>query len=143
MTNNIVIVNVSQTVAPAPSQLQRTGALISQGGTTKAAQTLTLLTSLADLTAILSASKAISTDNSWSTEMASGLRSMTEIRSWDSPRRCPRFACDNPRSLRRRRSMGPSCPEVETGDGPMTMQIFQKTNKRSIFSIKNISMIFS
>ena len=65
MTNNIVVVNVSQTVAPAPSQLQRTGALISQGGTTKAAQTLTLITSLADLTAILSASKAI-TSMAWS-----------------------------------------------------------------------------
>ena len=59
MSQNIVQVNVSQTVPPAPSQLQRTGALISQGGTTKAAQTLTLITQLADLTAISSTAKAI------------------------------------------------------------------------------------
>lgn len=55
MANNIVQVNVSQTQAPAPSTLQRTGAIISQGGTTKAPQSLTLATSLADVVAILEA----------------------------------------------------------------------------------------
>ena len=49
----IVQVNVNQQIAPAPSTLQRTGALVSQDGTTTAAGTLTLLTSLASLTPIL------------------------------------------------------------------------------------------
>lgn len=53
MTNSIVTVNVSQTIAPAPSSLQSTGAMISTGGTTGAASTRTLLTSAADLTPIL------------------------------------------------------------------------------------------
>lgn len=61
MANNIVTVNVSQTIAPAPSTLQRTGAFVSQGGTTTAAGTTTLLTQEADLTAILRPSAAIST----------------------------------------------------------------------------------
>ena len=33
MTNPIVIVDVSQQIAPTPNNLQGTGALISQGGT--------------------------------------------------------------------------------------------------------------
>lgn len=66
MTNSIVTVNVSQTVAPTPSTLQSSGAFVSQGGTTKAAGTLTLLTQLSDLTAILKAPAAI-TSLSWST----------------------------------------------------------------------------
>lgn len=68
MSNNIVTVNVSQTVAPAPSTLQGTGAFISQGGTTAAAQSTTLLTSLADLTAILTPAKAL-TSLAWSTNV--------------------------------------------------------------------------
>lgn len=58
---SIVTVNVNQIQAPAPSTLQSSGALISQGGTNTAAQTLTLLTSLADLTAILKGALAITT----------------------------------------------------------------------------------
>lgn len=62
MTNNIVTVNVSQTVAPAPSTLQRTGAFISQGGTNTAANTLSLLTQISDLTALQTGlTKAITT----------------------------------------------------------------------------------
>lgn len=61
MANNIVQVNVSQTIAPAPSTLQRAGALISAGGTTRAVGTTTLLTAAADLAAILRAPAAIST----------------------------------------------------------------------------------
>lgn len=61
MSNNIVVVNTTVTNAPTPNTLQKTGAFISQGGTTKAAQSLTLLTQLSDLTAILAASKAINT----------------------------------------------------------------------------------
>lgn len=48
----IVTVNVSLLQAPAPSLLQQTGALISQGGTNAAANSLTLLTQFSDLTAI-------------------------------------------------------------------------------------------
>lgn len=61
MANNIVTVNVSQTIAPAPSTLQRTGAFISTGGTTTAVGTTTLLTAAADLAAILRAPAAIAT----------------------------------------------------------------------------------
>ena len=65
----IVTVNVSQTVAPAPNQLQKKGAIISQGGTTKNAGVSTLLQSAADLTAILKAGAAISTIT-WSGNVA-------------------------------------------------------------------------
>jgi hypothetical protein len=61
MANNIVQVNVSQTVSPAPSKLQRTGALVSQGGTNTAPGTTTLLTSAGDLASVLRAPAAIST----------------------------------------------------------------------------------
>jgi hypothetical protein len=53
MSNAIVQVNVSQTLAPAPNTLQRTGAMISQGGTTLTAGTYSLLTQLSDLTPLL------------------------------------------------------------------------------------------
>lgn len=53
MTINIVTVNVSQTIAPAPSQLQRTGALISQGATTLAAGSSSLLYPSSDLASLL------------------------------------------------------------------------------------------
>lgn len=59
MTNAIVQVNVSQTVAPAPITLQRTGAFISQGATNTALNTLSLLTQLADLTPLLTGSHAV------------------------------------------------------------------------------------
>jgi hypothetical protein len=52
MSNPIVTVNVSQQVAPLPSTRQKTGALISQGGTTLAVGTSQILRSLADLAAI-------------------------------------------------------------------------------------------
>jgi hypothetical protein len=61
MSNNIVVVNVSQQVASAPSLLQRTGAFVSQGATTLTAGTTALITSLSDLTAILKTPLAIST----------------------------------------------------------------------------------
>jgi hypothetical protein len=59
MANNIVQILVSTQVAPAPSALQKTGALISQGGTTGAAQTKALLTQPSDLTPLLTAAQAI------------------------------------------------------------------------------------
>ena len=49
---SIVTVKVSLLQAPAPSLLQQTGALISQGGTNAANNSLTLLTSISDLTAL-------------------------------------------------------------------------------------------
>jgi len=61
MTNNIVTVNVSVTQAPTPSNLQKSGCFVTQGGTTGAAGTQTLLTQLSDLTAILTPAKAITT----------------------------------------------------------------------------------
>ena len=61
MANSIVTINASQTVAPTPSGLQKTGAVISQGATTTAVNTSTLLTQLSDLTPILTGAKAITT----------------------------------------------------------------------------------
>ena len=63
---NIVNVSVSQQVASAPSTLQRTGALISQGATTLAVGATQLLTSVSSLTSILATSEAVSSV-SWST----------------------------------------------------------------------------
>ena len=56
---NIVNVEVSQQVASTPNQLQRTGAFISQGGTTTAAGTPTLITSMQELMGILTPSISI------------------------------------------------------------------------------------
>ena len=56
---NIVNVVVTQQVASAPSQLQQTGAFVSQGGTTLAAGETQLLTQLSDLTSILRPATAI------------------------------------------------------------------------------------
>lgn len=69
MTNSIVTVNVSQTVAPTPSVLQKSGAFISCGGTTTAPGTKSLLTQASDLTAILKGALAI-TSISWSANVA-------------------------------------------------------------------------
>jgi hypothetical protein len=65
MANPVVTVNVSQDTAPAPSILQKTGALISQGATNTSPGTRSLLTQLSDLTPLLTGSKAISAMN-WS-----------------------------------------------------------------------------
>jgi hypothetical protein len=54
MTNAIVVINVTETVAPSPLTLQATGAFISQGGTSLQAGTYSLLTQTSDLTALLS-----------------------------------------------------------------------------------------
>ena len=57
---NIVNVVVTQQVASAPSQLQQTGAFVSQGGTTLSAGSTQLLSQLSDLTSILRPASAIS-----------------------------------------------------------------------------------
>ena len=54
--NPIVTVNVSQQLASAPSKLQRTGALISLGGTNNATGSTYFLASALDLAAIISTS---------------------------------------------------------------------------------------
>ena len=60
MSNYIVNLAVSQQVAPTPSNLQKTGALVSQGATTLAAGSTSLLTQTSDLTPLLAGSIAIS-----------------------------------------------------------------------------------
>lgn len=56
---NIVTVTVSQQIAPTPSILQRTGALLSQGGTLTSQGTKTPLTQLSDLTPWLNGALAV------------------------------------------------------------------------------------
>lgn len=58
---SIVTVNVSQTVAPAPSQLQKKGAFVSQGATDRQTGTITLLRSKAELAPYLKTALAIAT----------------------------------------------------------------------------------
>ena len=65
MTINIVTVNVTQNIAPTPNQLQRTGALISQGATNLPTGTSALLYQASDLTAILGSAITI-TNLTWS-----------------------------------------------------------------------------
>jgi hypothetical protein len=60
MSNAIVTVNVSVITAPTPITLQSTGAFISQGGTTLAANASKLLTQLSDLTSVLQGGVACS-----------------------------------------------------------------------------------
>lgn len=60
MTTAIVTVNASVVLAPVPNTLQQTGALISQGGTNTSPNTLTQVSTLAELTAILAAPKSLS-----------------------------------------------------------------------------------
>ena len=68
MSNAIVDCQVFQQVAPAPNLLQQTGAFISQGGTTAAAGSTTLLTQESDLTAILRPSLTI-TSLTWASSV--------------------------------------------------------------------------
>lgn len=56
---SIVTVNVSQQVGSTPNTLQRTGALVSIGGTNLAANASSLLTQLSDLTPLLAAAVPI------------------------------------------------------------------------------------
>jgi len=59
MTNPIVSVTISLQIPPAPSTLQRTGALVSQGGTNTSPGTKTLLTQLSNLTPFLRGAAAL------------------------------------------------------------------------------------
>lgn len=56
---SIVQVNVSVQLAPAPNKLQKTGAMLSQGATTTAQGTTTLLRQLSDLTTILGSAAGV------------------------------------------------------------------------------------
>jgi hypothetical protein len=86
VSNNIVTVQASVTVAPTPSALQQSGAFISQGGTTLTQGTFGLITQPADLTAIiqgtvplasLSSSGAVATATLESTTVVSGTYNTT------------------------------------------------------------------
>jgi len=68
MANPIVQVNVTQTIAPAPSTLQKTGVFISQGGTSLAKNASKLLTQMSDLTSVLAGAISIST-MTWSSSV--------------------------------------------------------------------------
>jgi hypothetical protein len=81
MSTAIVTVNAAIQQAPAPSNLQQRVALISQGGTTEASQSLTLISTLAALTAILSAAQAL-TSITWTTNVATG--TTTAPHGWTS-----------------------------------------------------------
>jgi hypothetical protein len=72
MSNDIVVINVNVTLAPAPATLQQTGAIVSQGATTLAADSYSLLTQAADLTPLLVAPEAV-TSATW----ASGTLTVT------------------------------------------------------------------
>jgi len=65
MANPIVVVNVSISTPPTPSTLQKTGALLSQGGTVLGAQNDALLTQAGDLTPLLPAPLTL-TSLTWS-----------------------------------------------------------------------------
>ncbi len=65
VSTQIVQLQVTETIAPSPSTLQQTGVFVSQGGTTAAVNSLTLLTSSADLANVLAAPLSLST-LSWS-----------------------------------------------------------------------------
>src|SRR5271169_1670626 len=65
----IVTVNVSVQQAPTPNTLQQTGAMLSQGATTTAVNTLSLITQMSDLTSILKGAVAINTIT-WSASVA-------------------------------------------------------------------------
>ena len=65
MTNQIVTINVTTQAAPIPNTLQTTGAFISQGGTSNAANSLTLLTQQSSLASMLATPMTIQS-LSWS-----------------------------------------------------------------------------
>ena len=78
MSNDIVDINASVQQAAAPSQLQRSGAFVTQGGTNTPAGTKSLLTQFSDLAAILGTGFAL-TALAWSdtTTIASGTYNST------------------------------------------------------------------
>lgn len=69
MANPITKINVSLINAPAPSTKQKTGAIISTGGTTLASNTYSLLTQQSSLTSLLASPLAV-TSIAWATGTA-------------------------------------------------------------------------
>jgi hypothetical protein len=59
MSNKIVNITITQQVGSQPSNLQQTGAIVSQGGTTTAVNTLTLITQPSDLTPVLAGAETL------------------------------------------------------------------------------------
>lgn len=85
MTNSIVILDVSQTAAPAPEVLQETGALISQGATTLGSGTYSLLTQASSLTPLLASALSLSSLTwSASTVTATTAAAITGLTTGDS-----------------------------------------------------------
>lgn len=78
MVNPIVLVNVTQQIAPEPNQLQKRGAIISQGGTTLSTGNYELLTEEADLTDLLSAAKAL-TSLAWAASYGGQVTATTTV----------------------------------------------------------------
>ena len=78
MANPIVIVNVSQAIAPAPSRLQKTGALISQGATNLGVGNYGLLTQIADLVPLLATPLAL-TSLSWANSYGGQVTATTTV----------------------------------------------------------------
>jgi len=72
MTNPIVNINISQQVASAPSLLQQTGAIVTQGGTNTSPGTQTLLTQLSDYTPLIPSPHSITSGS-----LSSGLITLT------------------------------------------------------------------
>lgn len=70
-SNQIVQVQISQTAAPTPETLQRTGAMVSTGATILAPGTSGILTQLSDLTLLLRGAANL-TSLSWSGGLAQG-----------------------------------------------------------------------
>jgi hypothetical protein len=68
----IVRVNVTETEAPSPDNLQQSGAMLSQGGTNTSPGTLTLLTQSSSLTPFLAVAKAVT-----SISQSAGLATVT------------------------------------------------------------------
>lgn len=79
MSNNIVTVQATVTVAPTPSALQRSGALLSQGGTTLAPGAYSLITQPSDLTPLLAGAVAISSLTSSGTTATASLDTTTIV----------------------------------------------------------------
>ena len=77
MANQIVLVNVSQTLAPTPNKLQQTGAFISQGGTNLPVGQYSLLTQKSSLTALLAGALTLATLTESGTTATATLKSTT------------------------------------------------------------------
>ena len=75
---NIVVVNVSQTIAPTPNKLQKMGAILSMGGTNQSQGNYGLLTEPSSLTPLLASPIALSA-LTWSSGVATATTASTTV----------------------------------------------------------------